>query len=186
MNLQSNSGNDMKFRGNQEILNEVGKVWDNIDRVEKAAKKILDENNPVLESLGYAWVHMMNAHIEIENNLAQGAGNKIEPKTLAQIIDVLTRIKWTGTKYRHGLINAYQTAVREVAKFNDIFYNTIADACTRRLQLDGRDEFLDLVEKWLAGDSKSLKLALKAHCNTSEHRIIDDFFKNKGGFREKY
>lgn len=186
MNLQSNSGNNMKFRGNKDILNEIGKVWQNVDRIEKRAKKILDEGNPILKSLGYAWVHIMNTYQEIEDNLAQGAKNKIEPKTLAQIIDVLTRIKWTGTKYRRGLIDAYQTAVVEVAKFNDIHRNTIADACTRRLNLDGRDEFIELVETWLEGESGPLKLALKAHCNTSEHRLIDEFFQKKGGFREKY
>lgn len=64
--------------------------------------------------------------------------------------------------------------------------NTIADACTRRLQLDRRNDFLKLVEKWLAGEPGPLKLTLKAHCNTPEHHIIDEFFNKKGGFREKY
>jgi len=185
MNLQHQMGNEMKFRGNKEILYEMGKVWNKVDRIEKAAKEILNEGNPILESLGFAGVHMMNAYQEIEDNLAQGTGNKLEPQTLAQLIDVLTRIKWTGTKYRHGLIDAYQTAVREVGKFNSIHRNTIADGCTRRLQLD-RDRFLDLVERWLAGDSGDLKLTLKAHCNISEHRLIDEFFQKKGGFRENY
>ncbi|MBW2597867.1 MAG: hypothetical protein JRC55_04320 [Deltaproteobacteria bacterium] len=191
MNLQSNSTKDMKFKGNQDILQEIGNAWEYIGRVEKAAQKILNENNPVLESIGFAWVHMMNAYIEIEDNLAQGSGNKLEPKTLAQIIDVLTRIKWTGPKNWHELVEAYQKVVREVAKFNGIFYDTIADACTRRLRLNkkddfGRDDFLELVEKWLVGEPGPLKLVLKAHCNTPEHRIIDDFFQKKGGFREKY
>jgi len=124
--------------------------------------------------------------MEIEDNLAHGNGNKLELKTLAQIIDVLTRIKWTGTKSRHGLIEAYQTAVQDVAKFNDIHRNTIADACTRRLRLDGRDDFLELIEKWLEGDSRCLKLTLKAHCNIFEHCLIDEFFQKKKGFRENY
>lgn len=185
MGFQSKGGTEMKFRGNQEILNEMEKVWNTVARIEKSSKEMLDEGNPILESLGFAWVHMMNACQEIEDNLNQGTGTKLEPKTLAQIIDVLIRIKWTGTKYRNGLIDAYQTAVQEVGKFNGIHRNTIADACTRRLQLD-RDGFLDLVERWLAGDSRELERTLKSHCSISEHGLIHDFFQKKGGFRENY
>lgn len=185
MGFKSKVGTEMKFRGNQEVLNEMEKVWNTVARIEKTAEEMLDEGNPILESLGFAWVHMMNACQEIKDNLNQGIGNKLESKTLAQIIDVLTRIKWTGTEYRNGLIDAYQTAVCEVGKFNGIHRNTIADACTRRLQLD-RDGFLDLVERWLAGDSRELERTLKSHCNISEHGLIHDFFQKKGGFRENY
>jgi len=136
MEFQSKRGDELRFKGSQEILNEIGKVWNTVDKIEKAAKEILNEGNPILESLGFAWVHMMNAYQDIKGDLIQDTGNKLEPKTLAQIIDVLTRIKWTGTKYRDGLIEAYQSVVRDVANFNGIHRNTIADACTRRLQLD--------------------------------------------------
>jgi len=185
MNMQIQNTNNMKFGRKQDFLSELGKVWGKVDEIEKKAQKIWGEDNPILENIGFAWVHIMNAHIEMEKNLAQGSGNKLEPKTLAQIIDVLTRIKWTGTKYRHGLVNAYQSAVYEVGKFNGIHRNTIADACTRRLDLD-RDGFLDLVESWLGGDSKSLKLTLKAHCDISLHHLIDEFFQKKGNFRENF
>jgi hypothetical protein len=185
MDFQSKRGTEMKFRGNQEILNEMEKVWNTVARIEKSSEEMLDEGNPILESLGFAWVHMMNACQEIEDSLNQGTGNKLVPKTLVQIIDVLTKIKWTGTKYRNGLIDAYQTAVQNVGKFHGIDRNTIADACTRRLQLD-RDGFLDLVERWFAGDSGELERTLKLHCSFTEHGLIHDFFQKKGGFRENY
>jgi hypothetical protein len=185
MDFQSKSGNELRFKGSREILNEIGKVWNTVEKIEKAAEEILEEGNPILESLEFAWVHIMNAYQEIEGDLTPNTGNRLEPKTLAQIIDVLTRIKWTGTKYRNGLIEAYQSAVSEVGNFNGIHRNTIADACTRRLQIN-RNGFLDLAESWLKGDSRSLKQILKAHCNITEHTLIDDFFHKKGGFRENY
>ena len=58
----------------------------------------------------------------------------------------------------------------------DIHRNTIADACTRRLQLDGRDDFLDLVDKWLKGDPEPIKRILKLHTPDSIHYDIEYFF----------
>ena len=185
MDFHSKSGNELRFKGSQEILNEIGKVWNTVDKIEKAAKEILDDDNPILEKLSFAYIHIMNAYYEIEDDLTLDTGNKLELKTLAQIIDVLTRIKWTGTKHRHGLIEAYQTAVRNVANFHGIHRNTIADGCTRRLQVN-RDGFLDLVEMWLEDDPKSLKQTLKAHCNITDHTLIDEFSQKKGGFRENH
>ena len=168
----------MKLRGNQDILNEMEKVWDTVSTIEKASKEILDEGNPILESLGFAYIHMMNTCQEIEDNLNQGSGNKLEPKSLSQIIDVLTIIKLTGAKYRNELIDAYQTAVKEVGRSNGIHRNIVADACTRRLQLN-RDEFLDLIERWLNGKSCEIERTLKVHSNISEHSLISGFFQNK-------
>lgn len=175
----------MKLRGNQDILNEMEKVWDTVSTIEKASKEILDEGNPILESLGFAYIHMMNTCQEIEDNLNQGSGNKLEPKSLSQIIDVLTIIKWTGAKYRNELIDAYQTAVQEVGRSNGIHRNTVADACTRRLQLDCHG-FINLVERWLTEDSRELERTLKAHCNISEHSLISGFFQMKESFPKNH
>ena len=108
--------------------------------------------------------------------------NMLEVATLAQIIDVLSRILWSGAAYRGALIEAYQVAVKRVADFHSIHRNTVADACTRRLQLN-RDGFLDLVENWLGGRSGDLKRCLKAHCDVIKHGLINDFFsgERKGG-----
>ena len=184
MNFQSSVFVEKKFGGRQEILEEIGKVWKQVDKIEKVATELLGKDNPISESLGYAGVHMMNTYQEIEENI-QGYENKLVLKTLSQIIDVLSRIKWTGAVNRNGLIEAYQMAVKNVADFHGIHRNTIADACTRRLQRN-RDGFLDLVDQWLEGESENLKRSLKAHCNITEHSLIDDFFDEKGGFRETY
>jgi hypothetical protein len=175
----------LNFKVNHEILSEMEKVWNLAEIISKSAKKVLGEDNPILESIEIACVHLMNACIEIEENLNQNSGNKIEKATLAQIIDVLTRIEWAGPKNRNELISAFQKAVAEVGKFNGVERNTIADACTRRLQLN-RDGFLDLVESWIAGDYKALERILKSHCNIEIHQLIQDFFIKKGGFRENY
>ena len=89
MEFQSKRGDELRFKGSQEILNKIGKVWNTVDKIEKAAKEILNEGNPILKSLGFAWVHMMNAYQDIKGDLIQDTGNKLEPKTLAQITSII-------------------------------------------------------------------------------------------------
>ncbi len=185
MRFRTQEGGKTRFEDPREILNEIQTVWNRIDTIEKAAKEILDENSPILESIGFAWIHMMNSYHEIEESLGPRPPNKLEPMTLAQIIDVLTRIKWAGPKNTKELVDAYRTAVKAVADFNDTHRNTIADACTRRLQLD-RDGFLGQVDMWLSGQLTDLRRCLKTHCRKPEQRLIDDFFDENGSFRERY
>ncbi len=166
----------MDLHSNVDILKEMENVWNMVDEIEKGAKEVLNADNPILVSLGFAWVHIMNTCDEIEKNIHRRGCNKFKPKTLAQILDILSRIKFSGATGRIGLINAYQKAVQEVGKFNIIHRNTPADACTRRLQIK-RDGFLKLVEDWLlVGKPKNLVLILKSHCDVALHGRIDDFF----------
>jgi hypothetical protein len=174
----------MNIIRNQDILNEMEKAWNAVAQIEKATGEMLNEGDPILEIIGFAFVHMMNACQEIEEKLGHRAEKAPQTKTFAQIIDVLTRIKWTGIRDQKGLIEAYQEAVRGVAKFNCIHRNAIDDACTRRLQLN-RDGFLALVERWLSGNSKELERTLLWNFSVYEHRLIQDFFQKKGGFRER-
>ncbi len=99
----------------------------------------------------------------------------LEQKTLYQIFDVLKNIK---KHYISGepLIKAYQKSVREVSTSNNppVFYQTIADACTRRLGIK-RDNFLDLVEEWLNG--KNSKLIEKIKKYVFEYDRINKFFE---------
>jgi hypothetical protein len=53
--------------------------------------------------------------------------------------------------------------------------NTIADACTRRLQLK-TSGFYELVDKWLNGDFSGIKAVLKSHTPEYYHSEIDRFF----------
>ena len=84
-------------------------------------------------------------------------------KTLKIIFEVLLKIR----QYYVGgerLIKAYRKAIRTVASQNKIFYQTVADGCCRRLNLN-RDGFLDLVRAWLAQDSDELIKHLKTCVN---------------------
>ena len=179
MDYQSNCYSETKVSGRQGVLEEFVQIWRRGEKLEKEAKKLLGEDDPICENLGYANVGMMNAYFEIEDCVQKVCNNKLQPKTLGQILDVLNRIKWTGVQSRKELVEAYQKSAHDVRKSQGIERNTIADACCRRLQLK-RDEFLDLVERWLAGDSDGLIRILKAHTYWSMHNVIDDFFNEKG------
>jgi len=185
MHSESNCFIEKKFNDRQEILEEFGKAWRWAGRIEREARELLSNDDPISENLGYANVSMMNAYYEIEDIILKSGSNKLESITLVQILDVLTRIKWTGTETDRELIEAYQTAVKDVANFHKIHRNTIADGCCRRLQLT-RDGFLDIVKKWLAGESDDLQIILKRHAYSSKHSLLEDFFQGKGAFRENY
>ncbi len=167
-----------KFNRRQEIVNELAIVWQKAEQIERAAVEFLGDEDPICENLGYACIGLMNAHHDIKANLIEANCNQIEPKSLAQILDVLTRIKWTGATYHTEIIQAYQKGVRDVANFHGIHRNTIADGCTRRLDLN-RDGFINLVENWLNNKQYELNQILKTHARSIDHSVIDNFFQGK-------
>ncbi len=171
--------NEKKFSESQEIVNELAIVWWKAEQIERSAIELLGDNNPICENLAYACVGIMNAYDEIKANLKKVKCNKLEPKTLAQIIDVLTRIKWTGAEYHKGIIQAYQDAVNGVAHFHQIHRNTIADACIRRIGLKYRNQFIDLTKSWLNNKPCELKEILKRHARSIDHSVIESFFHEK-------
>lgn len=181
MKYQSNRYVERKFSGRQGIFEEFTQIWRRGEALETEARKLLGEGDPICENLGYSNVGMMNAYFEIEDCVKNACNNKLNPKTLGQILDVLNRIKWTGARSGRELNEAYQKAVHDVRKSQGVERNTIADACCRRLQLK-RDGFLELAELWLGGDPNALKRILKNHTYWSLHNVIDDFFNEKGGF----
>lgn len=96
-------------------------------------------------------------------------------KTLKIIFAVLLHLR---KNYVGGLplTKAYRMAVREVASENQIFYQTVADGCCRRIQLN-RDGFLDLVRDWLGDDPKRLMDHIKRYVHQKDHQLVDDYFK---------
>jgi hypothetical protein len=95
-------------------------------------------------------------------------------KTLKIIFAVLLHVR---KNYVGGLslIKAYRMAVREVASENQIFYQTVADGCCRRIKLD-RDGFLDLVRDWLGGKPERLNDHIKSFVNEKDRLLVDDYF----------
>ena len=178
--------NEKRFTESQAIVNELAMVWWKAEQIERAAIELLGDNNPICENLAYACIGIMNAYNEIKANLKKVKCNKLEPKTLAQILDVLTRIKWTGADYHEGIIQAYQDTVNGVANFHQIHRNTIADACTRRLGPIHRDQFISLTENWLNNKPCELKEILKKHARSIDHLVIENFFLEKKEFQQKH
>ena len=101
--------------------------------------------------------------------------------TLKQILEVLKKVR----EYHAGglsFIKAYQKAVDDVRISHQVYYQTIADGCTRRLQLK-RDGFLVLVEDWLTNNSDGLCEHLKKHVDDENHLVVDEFFQR---YTKKY
>ncbi len=94
-------------------------------------------------------------------------------ETLEQIQKV---ISLAAQRYHRGdgINRAYQYGVKSVAKEYGITYQTIADACRRRLGLGEVDEFKKILKSCLEGDQISMR-DLLVHNNPQLHDEIDDF-----------
>ncbi len=100
-------------------------------------------------------------------------------KTLDQILGVLDLTE----KYcRNGmsLSKAYQKSVKEIALKYSVRYQTIADGCRRRLNLNNVNEFMELLREWLAGNNQKLKDLLSKNINAFKQYKLDNFFKETG------
>jgi hypothetical protein len=166
---------ERKFRSRQNIMVAVDSAWAWVEKIGREAMDLLGEDDPICEQIDYACIAWMNAHSEISDLIENSSANKLEPKTLGQILNVLTRIKWEGPKSMYDLQSAYRTAVYNAGKDNDVHKNTIADGCCRRLQLNS-DCFLQLVHEWLSGNPGPIKQVLKNHIKTTLHHIVDSYF----------
>lgn len=101
-------------------------------------------------------------------------------KTLDQILGVL---ELTRKYYQSGVpvSKAYHRAVKDIAHKYSVRYQTIADGCRRRLNLDNVNEFMELLKEWLGGDSRRLKdLLIKNIENLDEYKV-ENFFSNNVG-----
>jgi hypothetical protein len=103
-------------------------------------------------------------------------------ETLEQILKV---ISMATQRYSlgDGIDHSYQHGVSRVSQEYHVTYQTIGDACRRRLGLDNVGEFKTILKASLEGDASKLRDVLL--CNTSRfyHDRINEFFSNltKGG-----
>lgn len=100
-------------------------------------------------------------------------------KTLDQILGVL---ELTSKYCETGLPipKAYQKSVKDIANKYSVRYQTIADGCRRRLNLDNINEFIELLNEWLGGSPSQLKeLLLKNVGNLDEYKIENFFDHNR-------
>ncbi len=75
-----------------------------------------------------------------------------------------------------GLEHSYQHAVSRVAKEYGIAYQTIGDACRRRLGLNNVGEFKTLLKSSLEGNPNDLRHLILCKTSNTYHGRINEFF----------
>lgn len=70
--------NETILKNHKEALNKINKLWSNMNNIEKELENILEEDDPILEGLGYAITHIMNLSIKIEDELKDGTPINLE------------------------------------------------------------------------------------------------------------
>jgi hypothetical protein len=98
-------------------------------------------------------------------------------KTVRQILEALVLFR---EKHAHGdpLTVARQEAVREVAQRYGVTYQTIEDACRRRLGLGDVSELDTLLQHWIGGDHLPLMNQLTPRASATAHADITIFFRD--------
>lgn len=102
-------------------------------------------------------------------------------ETVEQILKV---VSFSAKHFNQGesLEHSYQHAVSRVAQEYGIAYQTIGDACRRRLGLDNVGEFKTLLKSSLEGNPIDLRhLILRKTSNTYHSRINEFFAELKPG-----
>ena len=99
----------------------------------------------------------------------------MESNTIEQILKV---IEFAAKKYHQGSIidQSYQYGVRQASQKNNVAYQTIGDACRRRLDLDNIGEFKSMLSDTFQGDASILKNLLLSKSPKHHHDRIKIFF----------
>jgi|GEM_PF-6012166 hypothetical protein len=102
----------------------------------------------------------------------------LSEKTLDQILGVL---ELTSKYCKAGLptAKAYQKSVKDIAHKYSVRYQTIADGCRRRLNLDNVNEFMELLTEWLSGNPAPLKDLLVKNIDQMDEYKVENFFDHK-------
>ena len=100
----------------------------------------------------------------------------LEEKTIEQILAVLKEFRRNYTT-NVSLDRSYRTAIKKVADLYDVRYQTIGDACRRRLSLADIKDFRTLLADWTNGNALKLINVLKGHTDSTYHEMILKFFQ---------
>jgi len=100
-------------------------------------------------------------------------------RTIEQILRVIEK---AAQRFSRGdeIDSSYHAAVSMVAREYGVAYQTIGDACRRRLALDGVDEFKRMLRDALEGNPKELRNLIVSKAPAYEQKI-DLFFQNLSG-----
>jgi hypothetical protein len=98
--------------------------------------------------------------------------------TRQSVEQILRVIELISQRYGRGHIisKAYTDAVTQVASEYNVRYQTIGDACRRRLGLEEISEFVDLVQAWQVNGTEDLKKVIREAIDPRYSNIVDQFF----------
>lgn len=99
----------------------------------------------------------------------------INLNTLNQILRVLTLSKIYRSR-GIPLQKAIQQAIKDTSHEYDVTYQTIGDGCRRRLGLVELSQFIDMVDRWIKGDSTQLAACIASHTQKTNLAVIERFF----------
>jgi hypothetical protein len=117
------------------------------------------------------FVTLLRTLVKIRENIMMTRG------TVRQILQVL-KVFHDNQANGLSISRSYQDGVRKVAHENGVAYQTIGDACRRRLRLEDINELLHLLDRWTKGDSNPLIEQLKKNSSSNIHSEILTFFEN--------
>ena len=103
-------------------------------------------------------------------------------ETVEQILRVI-EVSDQRFSQGYGIDQSYQYAVTRVSQEYGVKYQTIGDACRRRLGLDNIGEFKAILKDTLQGDPSNLQKLILPRMAVSYRESIDEFFsklKNRG------
>jgi hypothetical protein len=125
----------------------------------------------LLDNLFYLYYHTSTTSKHIKHNRR----SSMRWETVEQILKV---IAFAANRFKQGdsLERSYQHAVSRVAQEYRIAYQTIGDACRRRLGLDNVGEFKTMLRATLEGNPSDLRHLILRKTSTSYHSRINDFF----------
>jgi len=101
-------------------------------------------------------------------------------KTVDQILRVIG-VAAQRFSQGYGIDSSYQDGVRLVSREDGVAYQTIGDACRRRLDLDNVGEFKRMLRTALEGNPNDLRDLILGKVPFYEQRINEFFQKLKNG-----
>lgn len=101
----------------------------------------------------------------------------MKTETLDQILKVIST---ASQRYElgDGIDNAYQYAVNRVSNDYRVAYQTIGDACRRRLRLDHIGEFKKMLRDSFEGDHSELRAVIERNISQFDSEKVAQFFND--------
>ncbi len=101
--------------------------------------------------------------------------NKLRSRTVDQILEVIDIAK---VRYLSGssITSAINAGIKEVAKSYHTSYQTIGDACRKRLGFHDMEEFKVVLLKYFAGNPTEIISVLKEHTDHELQGKINQYF----------